>query len=161
MNEAEYVRILELVHTVFTGRKRQEALDELAKMAKTVPMDPTDYLVTASERFNLHRNTDSDPEPTITPPPKIVTIPGTLGEIFDRWIAAGYDASNVTDETHPDGQERALEAMRGYNWRNKPSPKPVLRDQTKAWLSKPENEGRASYFDMLEGKYNKWSRNRR
>ena len=89
-----------------------------------------------------------------------VTIPGTIGELFDRWKEAGWDCSNLNDASHPDGQARGLEALNGYNYRNKPSPKPVLRDQTKAWLLQKGNEQRADYFDMLQNKFNKWYRNK-
>jgi hypothetical protein len=47
--------------------------------------------------------------------PKVVTIPGTLGEEFDRWMAEGFDAAEMSDANYPNGQADALEIMRGYD----------------------------------------------
>jgi hypothetical protein len=159
MNEETYVEIMVRLKKVFHNTKKQENIDVLAAMAKEAGMDDVEFVMTASQRLTQinNNNNNNSPTPTI---PTIVTIPGTLGEIFDKWKEAGWDCSNVNDPKYPDGQQRALEAINGYNWRYRPSPKPVLRDQTTAWLNQPGNEGRADYFDMLQNKFNKWQRNK-
>jgi hypothetical protein len=85
----------------------------------------------------------------------IVTIPGTVGEIFDKMLAIGYDGANMTDAEHPNGQDKALEAMRGYNKRGAVTTE--FRDSTEDELSPQQKK----YLSMLEDRFDRWSRSKR
>lgn len=157
MDEATYVDVMVRLKKIFHNTRKQENIDAITVLAKQAGMDDVEYVMTASQRLLENNKVDNVQVPTL---PNIVTIPGTLGELFDTWKEAGWDCADLNDATHPNGQERGLEALNGYNYRGRPSPKPVLRDQTKAWLCLAGNEGRADYFDMLQNRFNKWNRNK-
>jgi hypothetical protein len=65
MDQEEYVKLMEKLHVVFTGRRVVPTVDEIAKMAEKVSMDPWDYVMTASERYhrsNSHSSEIKKPE---------------------------------------------------------------------------------------------------
>jgi hypothetical protein len=110
------------------------------------------YDVIGKDYMRNHKNNASvENKPII----KIETIPGTLGVMFDEWIKNGYDASNCIDANHPDGQDRALEAMRGFNKRGAITTE--FRDSTEDQLSPPQ----LKYLSMLEDRYNRWLRTKK
>lgn len=93
--------------------------------------------------------------------PKVITIPGTIGVDFDKWLKDGWDCANCMDALHPDGQRKALEVLNGYDEDGDPSPKPVFREFTLAQLREdPNNAARLSYFKFLRRKYEEYMRNK-
>jgi hypothetical protein len=135
----------ELVHI---GPKK-EWIDKILKLG--IKGD-TLYQVIGKDYMQNHKQTKENGKKPII---EIETIPGTLGEMFDKWLANGYDAANMTDAGHPDGQERALEALRGYNRRG--AIVTEFRDLTEDNLSPQQ----AKYLSMLEDRYNRWLRSKK
>ena len=109
-----------------------------------------DYMVNYMKHINQKpENNHNEKKPIV----EIVTIPGSVGEIyFDKWLAAGWTCANMIDANHPKGQEEALEALRGYDKRGALTTE--FRDSTEDSLS----PARLKYLGTFEGRFEKWAR---
>jgi hypothetical protein len=113
-----------------------------------------DRTVTDWIKFNI-LNINEPINDSAKPTYEVETIPGTLGVIFDGWLAEGWDCANCIDEDHPDAQELALEALRGYD--SNGGDAKDFRNKTKEELS----PRRRNYFSFLDRKHKEWTRHRR
>jgi hypothetical protein len=117
--------------------------------------EPSDTLYQAigkdyMRRYGNNQKIQNGQKPIV----EIVTIPGTIGVLFDEMLASGYDGANMTDAAHPNGQEKALEAMRGYNKRGAITTE--FRNSTEAELSPQQKK----YLSMLEDRWQRWLKNK-
>jgi hypothetical protein len=148
-----YNQILENLNIVLYNSQKYQAIAQLKVWAEEEGMkgQVAEYIATASQRSNQNNNGATKVEPRVL----IQTKPGTVGVIFDKWLANGWEAENLITPKYPDGQVKALEAMRGYNKYGAPTND--FRDLTMDTLSPQQ----AKYFSMLEDNYNRWQRTKK
>jgi hypothetical protein len=153
MDESTYVEIISLIKVILHNAKKSQAIDRLIALADEAGVDDAEYITTASQMLMAHNGTNNQPPPQPTPTRfRVVTKPGTYGTIFDTWLAAGWTCANCIDESHPDGQDSALEALQGYDKYGADATD--FRNQPIGNL----NQKRTNYFSFLERKFKEWSR---
>jgi hypothetical protein len=109
-------------------------------------MDPYRKEVIPEEPFDIMK---------VKPKKPVVTVPGTLGEKFDRWLAEGWTCLNCIEENYLDGQKKALEILRG--WDEFGGDAQDFRNQTEETLT----PRRARKLSILERQHQQWLMYRR
>jgi hypothetical protein len=149
MDESTYVEVISLIKIILHNAKKSYAIDRLIALADEAGVDDAEYITTASQMLIAHTGTNHQPQPTKF---RVVTKPGTLGVTFDTWLANGWTCANCIDADHPNGQEKALEVLRGIDKNGGDASD--FRNQTIATLT----QKRANYYSFLERKFGEWAR---
>jgi hypothetical protein len=150
--------VVSLIIGSFFDAEKYQPQKQLKKLAEQEGIDLRDrpsFVEWIGQKLNGQKQEQKSTTPNGRKPIwEVVTIPGSLGETFDQWLAEGWDCANCVDEKHPDGQLEALEVLRGYD--EDGGDARDFRNQTLDTLS-PK---RTNYYSFLKDKHKRWLRSR-